>query len=48
MKETKDSKKKQRDEKDMAEEQPLPFIEGLDIDADMHALDIAGEAYQAY
>lgn len=48
MKETKDSKKKQNDEKDMDEKQPLTFIEGLDIDADMQALDIAGEAYQSY
>lgn len=48
MKETKDCKKTQRNERDIDEDQPFSFIEGLDIDADMQALDIAEEAYQAY
>ncbi len=48
MKDTKDSKKNKVKEKDIFEEQVFTYIEGLDIDDDFKALDIAGETYQAY
>ncbi len=48
MKDTKDSNKNQDKEKDSAGELTFPYIEGLDIDGDFQALDIAGEAYQSY
>ncbi len=48
MKETKESRKKQDQDKKCAEEQGFAYIDSLDIEEDFQALDIAGEAYQAY
>lgn len=48
MKETKDSNKGDNNKKDNVEESNFSYIEGLDIEDDLKALDIAGEAFQAY
>lgn len=48
MMDTKDSKKSDNNKTDNVEESNFSYIEELDIDNDLKALDIAGEAFQAY